>query len=187
MGKKLNIGLVGYGLNAILHKFELERNPLLIGRTNIITAFDPDPEVRKNVDKINELMITGSLDDLINTPGLEAILINSPPQYHADQAVIALESGLHVFSEVPMALTESDLERIIGAEEASGKCYHLGENYIFIPEVLYAGYLISSSKIGPAVYAESEYLHDVTYRWRQGFQGDTAVPRIDSWYQLFDP
>jgi len=63
----------------------------------------------------------------------------------------------------------------------------LGENYCFIPEVLYSGHLIESGKIGPSVYAESEYLHDVTYRWRKGRFGDVDTPRVDSWYQLFDP
>jgi predicted dehydrogenase len=187
MGKHLNIGLVGYGLNAVEHKHELEIHPLLKGDTKLLVGFDPDINARERLSELGNVKIATSFDDLLDTTDLEAILICSPPQYHADQAVAALESGLHVFCEIPMAIKAEDIERIIDAEESSGKIYQLGENYCFIPEVLYAGFLASTGKIGTSVYAESEYLHDITYRWRQGNSGDINTPRIDSWYQLFDP
>ena len=187
MTKPLNIGLIGYGLNAIGHKTELENHPTLYGRTKLIVAFDPNLEAKKNIEKLNGVKNAKSFDEFLDTPELEAIIINSPPQYHADQAIAAMESGYHVFSEIPMALNEKEINKIISIEESSGKVYQLGENYCFIPEVLYAGYLIESGRIGPSVYAESEYLHDVTYRWRKGSCGDVDTPRVDSWYQLFDP
>jgi predicted dehydrogenase len=187
MTKPLHVGLIGYGLNAVGHKTELEMHPTLSGRVKIIVAHDPDPEAKKNVEKLNEVKYANSFEDLLDTPELDAVIINSPPQFHADQVITAMESGLHVYSEVPMAIKENDIERIISAEESSRKVYQLGENYCFIPEVLYAGHLAESGKIGPTVYAESEYLHDVTYRWRKEGKGDENSPRVDSWYQLFDP
>jgi predicted dehydrogenase len=187
MTKPLNIGLVGYGLNSVEQKNELERHPLLKGSTKLIVGYDPDTNAQERLHTLESIKVAKSFEDLLDTEGLEAVLINSPPQFHAEQAVAALESGLHVFSEIPMAIKDKDLERIISAEEVSHKTYQLGENYCFIPEVIYAAHLVSSGKIGKIVYAESEYLHDVTYRWRQGGYGDITTPRIDSWYQLFDP
>lgn len=184
---KINYALVGYGLNAMGHKTELESHPLLKGRTKLIGAFDPDPEAKKNIQNEEGVKIAKSYEDLLDTETLDAILICSPPQHHASQAIAALESGYHVFSEIPMCLKEKDIEKIIGAEESSGMVYQLGENYCFYPEVLYASYLATSGKIGPSVYAESEYLHDVTYRWRKNCRGDIDTPRVNSWYQLFDP
>ena len=187
MTKPLNIGLVGYGLNSVEQKSELERHPLLKGSTKLIVGYDPDINAQERLHSLENVKVAKSFEDFLDTQELEAVVINSPPQFHAEQAVAALESGLHVFSEIPMAIKEQDLERIISAEEASHKTFQLGENYCFIPEVLYAAHLTSSGKIGKIVYAESEYLHDVTYRWRQGGYGDITTPRIDSWYQLFDP
>ena len=43
MGKALQYGLVGYGLNAVEHITELE-SPKLVGRTKLIAAFDPNPK-----------------------------------------------------------------------------------------------------------------------------------------------
>ena len=179
MGKALQYGLVGYGLNSVEHVTELE-SPILVGRTKLIAAFDPNPKACDYIQKLEKVKVAKSFENLLDTPGLDAIIISSPPQFHADQAVAALESGLHVYSEVPMALNKKDVLKIIEAEEQSNKKYQLGENYCFIPEVLYAGHLCASGKIGPPVYSESEYLHDVTYRWREGSFGDESKPRIDS-------
>ena len=187
MRKPLKIGIIGFGLNAVEQKNELDNNSALKGLTKLIVGFDPDENAQTRLKNIGNVKVAVSFEDLLDTPGLEALLINSPPQYHAEQAIAALESDLHVFSEIPMALKPEDLDRIVTAEEESGKVYQLGENYCYIPEVYYAGHLSSTNKIGEPVYAESEYLHDVTYRWRQGRRGGVDTPRVDSWYQLFDP
>jgi predicted dehydrogenase len=187
MGKLIKLGMVGFGLHSISIKTELENHPLLKGQSKLVVGYDPNPIATEMLKKSEGFKIAKTFEDLLDTEGLEGIIIASPPQFHADQSVAALESNLHVFSEVPMAIKEDDLNRIINAEDASGKVYQLGENYCFYPEILFAAQLTSKGKIGEPVYAESEYLHDVTYRWRdQGF-GDVDTPRIDSWYQLFDP
>ncbi|TFF89022.1 MAG: Gfo/Idh/MocA family oxidoreductase [Promethearchaeota archaeon] len=183
----LKYGFVGYGVNALGHKMELEQHPKLRGRAKLIAGYDPNPRAIENLKKVKDIKVARSFEDLLDTPDLEAIIISSPPQFHADQAVTALESGLHVFSEIPMALNEKEIEKIIKAEAYSKKVYQLGENYCFYPEVLYAGHLASSGKIGPTVYSESEYLHDITYRWRKEHKGGVDAPKIDSWYELFDP
>ena len=187
MGKLLNLGMVGLGLQSIGLHTEIKNNLILKGRLKLVAGFDPDPSANERLKKLESIKLTETFEDLLDIKELEAIIIASPPQYHADQAVAALESDLHVISEVPMAIREEDINRIIKAEDESGKVYQLGENACFFPEVLYAAQLITTGKIGEPVYAESEYLHDVTYRWRdQGF-GDVDTPRVDSWYQLFDP
>jgi len=187
MGNLIKIGIVGFGLHSFGLLAEIENHPLLKGRSKLIAGFDPNPKVAEMLKKKEGVKIAENFEDLIDTKKLNAVIITSPPHFHADQAVIALESNLHVFSEIPMAIREKDINRIIDAEEISGKIYQLGENYCFIPEVLYAGQLVSNSIIGEPVYAESEYLHDVTYRWRARGYGDVDTPRVDSWYQMFDP
>ncbi|UYP46932.1 Inositol 2-dehydrogenase/D-chiro-inositol 3-dehydrogenase [Candidatus Lokiarchaeum ossiferum] len=185
--RKIKYGLAGFGLNGWGHIMEIKFGPLLRGRAEFIACFDPNPKNQQKLSKHKNVKIAQSFEDLLDTPGMDAIIVSSPPQFHADQVVAGLEAGKHVYSEVPMALNETEIERIIAAEELSRKKYQYGENYTFFSEVLYAGNLISSGKIGPAVYAESEYLHDVTYRWRQGFMGGPETPRIESWYSLIEP
>jgi predicted dehydrogenase len=182
----IDIALLGFGQNGWGHLKLLQIHPLLRGRARVVGIFDPSPDVQEKL-RAKGVKVFPTIDEAICTEGLHAVMISSPPQFHANQAIQALESGKHVFSEVPMALTPEDIERIIAAEGESGKKYQYGENYIFYAEVLYASHLVQSGKIGTPVYAEAEYLHDVSYRWLQGGQGDSSTPRRESWYSLFDP
>ncbi|GAG67268.1 unnamed protein product [marine sediment metagenome] len=109
MVEALRYGLVGYGLNALGHSSELTNHPKLIGCTRWIVGFDPDPNANQMLNKIKGIKVAKSFEDLLDTDELDAIIISSPPQYHAEQAVAALEAGLHVFSEVPMAIKERKL------------------------------------------------------------------------------
>jgi len=187
MGNLINLGIVGFGLHSISLQNEIDNHPLLKGRAKVIAGFDPNSLAKERFKKIEGVQSVESFENLIELENLDGVIIASPPQYHADQVVVALESGLNVFSEVPMAIREEDVDKIVAAEESSSKIYQLGENYCFYSEVLYAAHLVSTGKIGEPVYGESEYLHDVTYRWREKGYGDVNTPRVDSWYQLFDP
>lgn len=186
MSRQLRVGLAGFGNMARGHHLIIKHHPRLRGRLAITGTFEPDLALQETARR-KKLVVFETFDDMISAAGIDAIIVSSPPQHHCDQVVAALEAGKHVYSEIPMALSEAEIRRIIAAEDASGKCYQLGENYVYYAEVLYAGWLVTSGTIGKAVYAEAEYLHDVTYRWRQGGSGGPETPRVDSWYSRFDP
>lgn len=187
MASPLTLGFAGFGPMARNHYRTLTTHSALQDRVRVVAAFDPDPGAQSIALK-HGLAAVDAFDDLLAVPGLAGIVVASPPQFHAAQAIAALESGLNVFSEVPMALEGADVRRLVALDaDGPGVTYMLGENYCFLPEVLYAGHLARTGAIGPVVYAESEYLHDVTYRWRQDARGDVNTPRVDSWYSLFDP
>jgi predicted dehydrogenase len=178
---KLKFGIVGYGPRAK----SLVKGAS--GRMEFLGGFDPSAEVQA-ILKAKNLVAAENYEDLINTDGINAIIIGSPPQFHVDQTVKALEAGLHVFSEVPMAIDKDGTEKILTADEKNPKAkYMMGENYIYHQNLLFAANLIDTGKIGPATYCESEYIHDVSYRWR-GNTNDYKNSKLKAgWYSLFDP
>jgi predicted dehydrogenase len=183
----IKFGLAGFGPNARVHLLEIGLVPGLHRRLRLAAGFDPDPAATAALKRKN-IAVAGSFDELLASDGIQAVLLSSPPKFHAGQAVAALEAGLHVYSEVPMAIDRQDIERIIDAENGNPKAkYQLGENYCFMAEVLYAGRLASSGRIGPVVCCDSEYLHDVTYRWREAKKGGPEEAPVHSWYSDFDP
>jgi predicted dehydrogenase len=69
---------------------------------------------------------TGTFDDLIADPKLDAVVVATHVPSHADLAVRALEAGKHCFVEKPLALTVADAERVLAAAEASGTTLMVG-------------------------------------------------------------
>lgn len=56
---------------------------------------------------------TTNLDDVLNDPEIDAVLIATRHNLHAQQVVAALKAGKHVYCEKPLALTEAELATIL--------------------------------------------------------------------------
>jgi 2-hydroxy-4-carboxymuconate semialdehyde hemiacetal dehydrogenase len=63
---------------------------------------------------------TTDLSETLKQPGLEAVIIASPTQIHADQAERAMRAGMHVLIEIPIADTVADSERLVAVQQEMG-------------------------------------------------------------------
>jgi predicted dehydrogenase len=61
-----------------------------------------------------------TVDDLLKAGGVDALVIGTPNFLHASQAIAALEAGVHVLVEKPMAQDVRQAEKMIEASEKSG-------------------------------------------------------------------
>jgi len=99
--RQVTLGLVGEGL--VLNKFYNESqyvNGLTVG--GICSG---DENQLKDFD--DDLILTQDFDELLNN--VDAIFIVSHPSKHYKQAKKALENGVHVLCESPIALKEEEL------------------------------------------------------------------------------
>jgi hypothetical protein len=68
-----------------------------------------------------------SLEACIDRPGVDAVILTTPSDQHADQTVLALSKGKHVQVEIPMALNLADSQRMLAAAKKAGRpawCAH---------------------------------------------------------------
>ena len=61
------------------------------------------------------------LEESIDRPGVDAVILATPSGLHADQTILALSRGKHVQVEIPMSLNLPDAERIVAAARTSGR------------------------------------------------------------------
>jgi 2-hydroxy-4-carboxymuconate semialdehyde hemiacetal dehydrogenase len=80
---------------------------------------------------------TSDLGESLKQPGIEAVIIASPTQIHADQAVQCMEAGKHVLIEIPIADSLKDAERIQRAAEKTGMIAMAGHVRRFNPSHQY--------------------------------------------------
>jgi predicted dehydrogenase/threonine dehydrogenase-like Zn-dependent dehydrogenase len=74
-----------------------------------------------------------SAEAVIEDPGVDAVVIGTRHDTHAELARRALEAGKHVFCEKPLALDEEELDGVIGAARASQGILAVGFNRRFSP------------------------------------------------------
>ncbi|HEY8601062.1 MAG TPA: Gfo/Idh/MocA family oxidoreductase [Thermomicrobiales bacterium] len=96
---------------------------------------------------------------------IDAVIIASPLQFHARQAIAALAAGKHVLSEVTAADTLDDARALVAATRASKAVYMLSENYRYLDEVELLKRLHAAGRFGEIYFGEGEYLHDCRGLW----------------------
>src|SRR5260370_1808133 len=63
---------------------------------------------------------TTDLTETLKQPGLEAVILASPTQVHADQAEQVMRSEKHVLIEIPIADSTADSDRIVQVQKETG-------------------------------------------------------------------
>jgi 2-hydroxy-4-carboxymuconate semialdehyde hemiacetal dehydrogenase len=63
---------------------------------------------------------TTDLTETLRQPGLEAVIIASPTQVHAQQAEQCMRAGKHVLIEIPISDSAEDAERLVQVQKETG-------------------------------------------------------------------
>jgi predicted dehydrogenase len=112
---------------------------------------------------------------------IDAVVIATPMQCHVPQAILALEAGKHVLSEVTAGVTMEELFWLIECVEKSGKTYMMAENYCYMPDNQLILSMVNKGLLGDVYYGEGEYLHNLqsilTYQYGLHQSGKTSWRR----------
>ncbi len=94
---------------------------------------------------------------------IDIVVVGTPIQLHAEQAIKAMEAGKHVMSEVTMAYTLEDCQRIIDTVKRTQKIYMMAENQTYQHYMRQWIDWIQGGRIGQVFYAETEYVHNIQH------------------------
>jgi len=175
----LRIGIVGWGFMGKMH-FRCYKSD-----TNVeVTAIcDADAKQLQNSSGVSG-NISGAEDDLdlsnialysdlskmLAEEKLDALSIASPTFLHASQTIEALNAGVHVFCEKPMALNSGDCRAMAEVGKQSGKTLQIGHCIRFWPEYVQAKEIIDSQKYGKVLAATFQRLSlTPTWSWDNCF------------------
>lgn len=168
---RLKIGIVGLS-------FGLDFIPLFRAHPRVreILIADLLPErVQLARDLYGALPAVQTLDDVLASD-VDAVCLFTQRWRHAPQAIQALRAGKHVYSAVPAAITLEEIAQLIETVEQTGQMYMVGETSYYYPSALYCRERFARGDFGRFVYAEAEYLHDMShgfyeaYMWANGEQ-----------------
>jgi predicted dehydrogenase len=115
--------------------------------------------------------------ELMEGAGLDAVVISLPNAMHADAAIAALQRGLHVYLEKPLATDLAEANKLLRAWRESGRQAMIGFNYRFNPLHQEARKQIQSGRLGNLVAARSVFT-TASHRlpeWKRTRQGGGGV------------
>jgi 2-hydroxy-4-carboxymuconate semialdehyde hemiacetal dehydrogenase len=130
MTKTIKAALAGAGAFGLKHLDAIR----LIGGIEVISligrARDKTGEAAR---KYGVGHVTTDLAETLELPGLDAVILATPTQMHAAQAIQCLEAGKHVQVEIPLADTLKDAEAVVALQEKTGLVAMVGHTRRFNP------------------------------------------------------
>ena len=91
---------------------------------------------------------SGSVEELLAAPDVDAVAICTSTDTHADLIVAAAEAGKAIFCEKPVSLELAEVDRALAAVEAAGVPFQIGFNRRFDPAHAAVARAVAEGEIG---------------------------------------
>jgi predicted dehydrogenase len=152
----IGVGLIGYGLaGRAFHAPYLAVTRSLSLRA--VVSRDP-AKVHADLPQVH---VVPSVEDLLQEPGIDLVIVSSPDALHADHAIAALRAGKHVLIDKPFATSLAEARRVVQVSEATGRVLTAFQNRRWDGDFLTLQALLSDGRLGDVVEFESRF-----DRWR---------------------
>ena len=170
---KLKVAIIGGGQfsSSFIHLFQA--HPFV----EEVALVELNPERRANIAaKFSIKRTFASLSELWDSD-FNAVAIFTPRWTHAQIALEAIENGRHVYTAVPMGITQNEISQLVEASSKTKLTYFMAETSFYYPAVVFSRKKFAQGEIGKFVYGEGEYLHDMSH----GFSDAYAANGGDDW------
>ncbi len=98
-----------------------------------------------------------TVDAMLKEGGVDALVVSTPNYLHAPQTIAALNAGIHVMVEKPMALNAAEAQQMNAAADQSGALLMVAHCWRFDPDVLWLKE--QSSKLGRIIRTKGYGVH----------------------------
>lgn len=143
--KILNVGIIGLGHVGTLHM----KSSMHIDDVKVIAAADKSNKSLKNAESFGVEYLYKDYRDLFSDSiGLDSVIISLPNFLHFESIKLALEAGLNVFVEKPMAITLDECQAIVKLVEKSGRKFMVGHTMRFYRAIEKMSEKVSKGHIG---------------------------------------
>jgi len=161
-----SIGIVGAGQfgSQFAHLFNLH--------PGVKAVYVVDERAERAAEAVDRYHLAGKEADFdaLLASDVDAVAIFTQRWTHGPLVERALRAGKHVYSAVPMAVSEEEIARIIDAVRDTGLVYMMGETSYYNPATVYAREQYAAGKFGRIFYSEGDYVHDMDLGFYDAYQ-----------------
>ena len=170
----LNIVVVGPGLMGKQHIERIEATSGMVLSAVVAPASSVN---RDYVARLNVPMFS-DLGRCIEFQKPDGVIIASPNEFHAEQAIICIKHEIPILLEKPLAMSLTEGKRIVECAKSQGFVDKVivGHHRVYSPLIQYASNIIKSGRLGKVVtlqgsaqfYKPQHYFLEGEWRTRKG-------------------
>ncbi|ADJ14932.1 Gfo/Idh/MocA family protein [Halalkalicoccus jeotgali] len=163
--QSIRLGVVGLGFMGTVHA----ENTAEFGH-DVVAGVDLDADARETFGSRFGASTYEDYDEMYDAEDLDAVAVSVPNKFHEPAVVAALERGVDVLCEKPLAHTLESAERIAAtARDSEGFCAVNFHNRLSAAAEMLKGY-DQEGKFGELTHVRGNYV-----RWR-------GVPGLGTWF-----
>lgn len=168
--KILRVGMIGVGGFGAYRRDRMRD----CGLFEIVAAYDRNPDALEQSRRQDGAKPVASYEELLETPGIEAVVISTGAKFHAAQALAAMEKGLHVFVEKPLCATPDELRSLAAMQQRTGRVVGVGHaDLSHDPKALKIKAMLDAGDFGTVACIEALTAHSGGLEIREGdWRGD---------------
>jgi predicted dehydrogenase len=152
MNEPLQIGIIGLGYWGP----NLVRNFRAVEGATVSICCDLDlSRFQKLAAQYGDLDFTTSAKEIIENPGIDAVVIATPVLTHFELARMALNAGKSVLVEKPLSLRVEDAEELVELADRKGLTLQVDHVFVYSPAVKQIKQIVDSGRLGRLFFIDS--------------------------------
>lgn len=167
----IQVGIGGMG-NAWLRAVQESPVVEFAGFVEVNDAIAAEQVAKYNLDGST---VFKSLEEALRAVEADGVINVTPPQFHKVVSITALEAGVPVLSEKPLADTREAALDIVAAAERTGVLHMVGQNYRYKPPLHTLKQTLASSVLGDIGALHVEFFKGPHFG---GFREEMPYPLI---------
>ena len=196
MGRPYRVGIIGCGNVARNHLAAYQNLP----NAMVVAVCDTDRSKAETFASLADGAAVCTDSEQLCAAGVEVVSVCTPPPEHWRAAQVAIDRGVHVMVEKPIAATLMDADRMIAAAQSSGVKLSVIFQRRFWPAVLRARKAIDEGHMGRLIlgdcmvkwWRDRAYYESAPWRGRWDLYGggvlmNQAVHALDTFLWLMGP
>jgi|YelNatPaOPRAMG01_1025707.scaffolds.fasta_scaffold00261_2 predicted dehydrogenase len=143
------VGVGNWGKNVL-------RNLMSLPGVEVPVVAEADATLRQSTARqYPGVRVVDSAEQVTGDPGIDAVVIATPPRTHFALAQQALMHGKHTFVEKPLTLLAADAAKLVQEAEERGLVLMVGHILEYHPAFLRMKEMIDAGELGELLYAYS--------------------------------
>jgi predicted dehydrogenase len=152
MGKKVRVGVIGAG--GIARGAHLPGYAKVPDEADVVAISDIDePRARKLADDFDVPRVYADFNDMLAQEELDLVSVCTPPFMHCAASMAALNAGVNVICEKPMAMNAAEGEEMIAAANENNKMLTIGFQSRYGERAQFLKHLIEQGELGEIYFA----------------------------------